>query len=191
MRPMSSAARQAYLAKYCHTKPTIDLWKPYLQSTPQRVLKRSLFSRRCHKMSQIQPYHVIHIPDHVKCHGKYLSKSEHHQVCAAPRSLETISSLNIKYKHNKNLTKTHKSRSQKSKPRRTISNEHQHLLQQVKVQAYMKVQEENQKQERESKRNTNQFNKAMRERRLHYLFLLNHQISSIKIDLVTDGGQMY
>ena len=73
-----SAARQAYLAKYCHSKPSIDLCKPYLQSAPQRVL-RSPFSGRRHQLAKFQRYHVTQAS---RC---YCSKFEHlnHQIYLA------------------------------------------------------------------------------------------------------------
>ena len=189
----SSAARQAYLAKYCHSKPSIDLWKPYLQSTSQRVLKRSSFPRRFHKMSQIQPYHVTHIPDHVSSQRQYLSRYQHHHVTDDPRPLQTLSSLNIKYQQHKNLTKIPEttSRFQKSKYYRTLSNEHQHQIQQVKEQEKVKVKATRQNEERESNRKTKQFNKTMREMRLHYLYLVNQQISSEENHRVTDDERKY
>ena len=180
--------RQAYLAKYCHSKPSIDLWKPYLQSTSQRVQKKSSFPRRCHKISQIQPYHVTHIPGHMSYQRQYLSRYQHHHVADDPRSLQTLPSLNMKYQHHKNLTKIQKmtSRSQKSKLHQSVSCEHQ-----VKEQEEVKVKATKQNEERESNRKNKQFNKAMRERRLQYLFLLNQLISSEEHHRVTDDERNY
>ena len=205
----SSAARQAYLAKYCHSKPSIDLWKPHLQSTTQRVLQSSSFPRRCHKISQIQPYYVTRIPHHVSSQRQYLGKYQHHHITDDPRSLENLSSLNVKYQQHKNLTKMQKttSRSQISKLHQSVSNELQLLIEQVKEQERIKEQQkvkEKQKvkeqhkvksarlkEEREANRKTKQFNKTMRERRIHYLLLLNQQISSEENHRVTDDERKY
>ena len=117
-------------------------------------------------MSQIQLYHVTHIPDYVSYQRQYLSRYQHHHVADDPRSVQTLSSVNDKYQHYKNLTKIQKttSRSQKSKLHQSVRCEHRLLIEQVKEQKKVKV-----------KATNKQFNKAMRERRLHYLFLLNQQ----------------
>ena len=142
----SSAARQAYLAKYCHSKPSIDLWKPYLQSPTQSVLKRASFSRRRQQLAKFPRY------DTIRTSQCYSSKSEHlnHQNSsladnryipfvssrsirqnpnqqvtdsANQRSVQTLSSLSMRQQHHKFPSKTQRSTGepQKCKPHQTVS----------------------------------------------------------------------
>ena len=142
----SSAACQAYLAKYCHSKPSIDLWKPYLQSPTQSVLKRASLSRRRQQLANIQQYHVTRTswcysskfenPNHKSsslANSRYITyvssvrmEQNHNQTVsdsANRRSVQTLSNFSVRQQHHNFPSKTQTSKNvpQKCQLHQTVS----------------------------------------------------------------------